>query len=191
MKTTMNITTLLRPAGLSLALLFMCPALSRADKEAEKTETAPAEKGDDTEAGAKKLLSAFLKPDADLKTLSAALRPEKADYEAVFSREFSAKLFALYDPAWASGKLVLTAKEGQTELIVRSAPSADIKAWTKNASDVLPGGYQKIKDEFKEGNTIYSFKFVKPGETLGMAYDGLVFVNGHWRIFPKPFRAAN
>ena len=31
---------------------------------------------------------------------------------------------------------------------------------------------------------------VKPGETLGMAFDGLAFVNGHWRIFPKPWRAA-
>ena len=38
--------------------------------------------------------------------------------------------------------------------------------------------------------TLFRFKFVKAGETIGMAFDGLAFVNGHWRIFPKPWRAA-
>jgi hypothetical protein len=33
------------------------------------------------------------------------------------------------------------------------------------------------------------WKFVKPGETIGMAYDGLVFVNGHWAWFPKAWHA--
>jgi hypothetical protein len=36
---------------------------------------------------------------------------------------------------------------------------------------------------------IYRFKFVEPGKDLGMAFDGLIYVNGHWRIFPKPWRA--
>ena len=30
---------------------------------------------------------------------------------------------------------------------------------------------------------------VLPGESLGMAFDGLVHVNGHWAWFPKPWRA--
>ena len=37
--------------------------------------------------------------------------------------------------------------------------------------------------------TWWRWKFTKPGEDLGMAYDGLVFVNGHWAWFPKPYRA--
>ena len=32
------------------------------------------------------------------------------------------------------------------------------------------------------------FKFVKPGQTFGMAFDGLVYINGKWCIFPKPYR---
>ncbi|TMQ06352.1 MAG: hypothetical protein E6J91_38110 [Deltaproteobacteria bacterium] len=27
------------------------------------------------------------------------------------------------------------------------------------------------------------------GEQLGMAYDGLIYVNNHWAWFPKPWRA--
>lgn len=30
---------------------------------------------------------------------------------------------------------------------------------------------------------------LEPGQTLGMAFDGLVHVNGHWRLFPKPWKA--
>ena len=43
--------------------------------------------------------------------------------------------------------------------------------------------------QLQSGVTLYRFKFVKPGEGLGMAFDGLVHVNGHWVIIPKPWRA--
>jgi hypothetical protein len=36
--------------------------------------------------------------------------------------------------------------------------------------------------------THYAFKFVKPGETTGMAFEGLTHVNGKWKLFPKPWR---
>jgi hypothetical protein len=185
------------PARAARAILISVFVLAAAACDDKKTGKAPegapaASTGGPpaTEAGAKELLSAFLKPGADVKSLSQNLRPSKADYSTVFTDEFAAKLAALYDPAWESGALVLKPNEGQTELLLRAVPSAEIKAWSKTASDDLPGGYEKIKDHFRDGHTIYAFKFVKPGETLGMAYDGLVHVNGHWRIFPKPFRAA-
>ena len=43
------------------------------------------------QAGARELLSAFLKPGADLKALSAELKPGTADYAAVFTGDFAAK----------------------------------------------------------------------------------------------------
>lgn len=142
-----------------------------------------------TQAGANELLSAFVKPGADLKALSAALKPVTADYTAVFTSDFAAKVEAAHAPMWATNP-ELGPKEGQTEVLLDGVTSADIKGWTANAADVLPGGYQGIKDKFQDGLIVYRFKFVKPGETLGMAFDGLVHVNGKWRIFPKPFRAA-
>ena len=141
------------------------------------------------QAGAKELLSAFLKPGADLKALSAVLKPGSADYAAVFTGDFAAKVEAAHAPMWATNP-ELGPKEGQTELLLDGVSSADIKGWTANAADVLPGGYQGIKDKFQDGLLVYRFKFVKPGETSGMAFDGLVYVNGQWRLFPKPFRAA-
>lgn len=142
-----------------------------------------------TEAGARELLSAFLKPDADRKALSAALRPANADYEAVFTADLAAKLRAAHAPMWDAGQGI-GPNEGQTEILLHGVPSAEIKAWTQNASNILPGGYERVKDQINDGLTIYRFKFVKPGESLGMAFDGLVHVNGNWRLFPKPWRAA-
>jgi hypothetical protein len=149
-----------------------------------------AEKYPNTEAGAKALLSEFLKPGADLKALSKQLQPTKADYETVFDASLAQKLYDLYQPAWEAGVLVIAPKAGQTELLLQNVPSSEIRQWSERAAAILPGGYRQISANIKDGYTIYTFKFVKPGEQLGMAFDGLSFVNGHWCIFPKPWRAA-
>lgn len=39
-----------------------------------------------------------------------------------------------------------------------------------------------------KGLVFYRFKFVEPGKELGISFDGLVFVNGRFVIFPKPWR---
>ena len=164
-------------ATLLLFLVGMLPPVTAAEKY-------PA--GD---AGAQALLSEFLKPAADVKTLSKQLQPTKADYEAIYSPTLASKLIAMYEPVWASGALVITPKPDQTELKVQSVPSAEVRQWTPKASAILPGGYKQISPDIKDGFTVYAFKFVKPGEQLGMAWDGLTYVNGHWCIFPKPWRA--
>ncbi len=53
----------------------------------------------------------------------------------------------------------------------------------------FPGGYKKVISYFKADMPIARFKFVKSGERLGMAFDGLVFVNDHWVLMPRPWRA--
>ena len=84
--------------------------------------------------------------------------------------------------------MVLAPKTGQTELLLSSATSEELQKWTGNAKDQFPGGYEKIGPSIADGFTFYRFKFVAPGAKLGMAFDGLVHVNGHWRLFPKPYR---
>ena len=142
----------------------------------------------DRSAEARALLEAFVAPGADAATLSQKLRPAKRDYDAVFLPDASARLQAAYDPAWSSGSLVLRGKPGQTSVLVWSATAEDLQAWRPAARDRFPGGYQKVAPHLRPGVTLYSFKFVEPGETLGMAFDGLAYVNGRWCIFPKPFR---
>ena len=142
-----------------------------------------------TEEGAKALLAEFVKPGADHAALSRQLRPTADDYKAVFEPDLAAKAESVYGPAWDGGQLVVAPKAGQTEVKVFSATSEELKGWTGGASE-FPGGYKDVAAQIKPGLKVYRFKFVEPGEDLGMAYDGLVNVNGHWRIFPKPWRVA-
>ena len=165
-----------------LALLFLTFALAFATA-ANAAETFPG-----TEAGATSFLKEFLKPGADHAALSKQLRPTTADYAAVFEADSSAKVAAVYDPAWEAGQIVVAPKAGQTEVKVFSATSDEMKSWTGNAAE-FPGGWKDVAAKLKPGLKIYRFKFVEPGKDLGMAFDGLIYVNGNWRIFPKPWRA--
>ena len=149
---------------------------------------APPEKEvDASEAGAKALLSEFLAPGADHAKLSAALAPTAGNYAAAFVGDAATKAEAGYKQAWEDGRMVLKPNAGQTELLLWKATTEELNAGTGDAKQ-FPGGYQEIAKHLKPGVTWYRFKFVEPGETLGMAFDGLACINGRWTIFPKPWR---
>lgn len=169
------------------------------DKVAKTDEGKAAPKGDtkpasDPPAGdikldeAKKFLGQFLKEGADHAALSKDLVPKDEDYAAVFVDDVVAKAKETYGPMWKDGAMKLAPKEGQTELLLWAATGAQLQKGEGDAEQ-FPGGYKKIADKLKPDVVFYRFKFTKPGETIGMAFDGLVYVNGHWTIFPKPWRA--
>jgi hypothetical protein len=164
-------------------LVLACAALLAA---ASAAAAAPPPSAD---REARAVLEAFVRPGADHAALSRRLRPTRADYEAVFARDFAASLQALYDPAWDQGALVIKGKPAQTEVLVFGADSGEIREWRGAASQRFPGGWQRVAPHLKRGHRVYAFKFVEPGQSMGMAFDGLVRVNGQWRIFPKPWRA--
>ncbi len=134
------------------------------------------------------LLKKFLAAGTDRAALTKELRPTSDDYAKVFTADFARKLEASQKPLWDSAP-VIGPKDGQTEVTVAKATTEDFQKGTAAAKE-FPGGYAKIGDKLQAGVTLFRFKFVKAGETIGMAFDGLAFVNGHWRIFPKPWRAA-
>ncbi|MEO6740752.1 MAG: hypothetical protein ABIP20_10895 [Chthoniobacteraceae bacterium] len=140
------------------------------------------------EAAATALLKKFMATGADRAALTRELRPTSDDYAKIFTADFAKKLEAGQKPLWDSAP-VIGPKEGQTEVTVAKATTEDFQKGTAAAKE-FPGGYAKLGDKLQPGATLFRFKFVKPGETLGMAFDGLAFVNGHWRIFPKPWRSA-
>ena len=143
-----------------------------------------------TKDGAKSLLGEFMKPDADRKKLTMELRPTKEDYRAFYADESTAARAETYfDKLWSSGDAVVAPKEGQTELKLFSATTEDLRD-SKGESSDFPGAMISLAStgNLKPNQTIYAFKFVKPGESTGMAFEGLTHVNGHWRLFPKPWK---
>lgn len=142
-----------------------------------------------TEEGARAFLTDIRKPGADAKAMTASLKPQGADYAAVFEGELARKAEAEYAKLWSDPSAVIGAKAENSELKLWKATSDEIKAGSGNARE-FPGGYQKISAQLKPGVTWYRWKYTKPGEDLGMAFDGLTYINGHWAWFPKPWRVA-
>ncbi len=143
-----------------------------------------------TAAGAKALVSEFVKPGVDAPALTKLLRPTTADYNAVFDAKAAANLDAVYSPEWERGSFVVIARPGQTDVKVSSATVADLKANNEKAKD-FPGGYAKLASHLVGNATIYRFRFIEPGQEQGSSYDGLVHVNGHWALIPKPWRGLD
>jgi hypothetical protein len=142
-----------------------------------------------TEEGLRSMLTDMRKSDAEAMAMTKALRPTSADYQAVFVGEHAEKLEKAYDLLWNNTKAKIGASPENSEIKIWKTTSDDMKAWTGDAKEGWPGGYQKVGEWLKPGVTWWRWKYTKPGEELGMAFDGLVFVNGHWAWFPRPWRA--
>jgi hypothetical protein len=136
---------------------------------------------------AKALLMKFLQPGADHDTMTKKLRPTLADYKAYFIAGSWQKAKTAYDQVWDQYPIAVKPNPVQTELLLWNATVDELKNGTGDANQ-FPGGYKDIIQHIKPGHTIYRFKFVEPGKTIGMAFDGLVFINGHWVLIPKPWR---
>lgn len=141
-----------------------------------------------TTEGAKALIEEFLKADTDRKKLTMELRPTKEDYKAFYAEESEAvRAEAFYDKLWSSGQAVIAPKEGQTEIKLFSATPKQLMDFDGEYAE-FPTAMISLSEKLKPDLTIYAFKFVKPDETTGMAYEGLTHINGKWRLFPKPWR---
>ena len=135
----------------------------------------------------KEMLTGFTKSGADAAALSNALRPKAADYDAVFVGDAATRMKAGIEPLWDSGKLVIKPAPEQTEIVVVGAGQGDLVKGEGNAQ-ACPGGYKGVAEKIQPNTVVYCAKFVKPGEKHGLSIDGLVYVNGHWALFPKPWK---
>ncbi len=137
--------------------------------------------------GARQLLTQFLDPDLNKSALTQKLRPTPQDFKTVFKKSAVKSAYQGYETPWNEGKIVVRGRPGQTELMIWSATTEELQQ-NKGDAAAFPGGYQAVSSHFIPGLRFYRFKFLAPGEALGFAWDGLIFVNGHWVIFPKPWR---
>jgi hypothetical protein len=166
-----------RSLCLALAILFPCVAAPTI------AATSQGLKGDAAEL--RSLLMDFVKPGADCQALTQKLRPTPADYSSLFREPFATKAREAIEAAFKSDEGILKPKDSQTEVLLQSITTDEIRRWTARAKESLPGGYEAIRTEFKPGLQIYTARFVKPGESTGSVIRNLVFVNGVWRVFPK------
>jgi len=138
--------------------------------------------------GGKKLVEELMKS-SDKAGMVAKMKPTKADLEALFDPSAVETMSAYVDKVYGSiGDIGM--KPEQTEVLFNMAATEDFLNAT-DAAKKFPGGYARLAPKLKPGVIWYAWKYVKPGETLGMAFDGLAHVNSRWVWIPKPFRAIS
>lgn len=138
---------------------------------------------------AKRLLEQFVQPGADRKALTWALKPTEAEIRAVYAEPLGSKLVALYGQMFQPG-VSLDPKPDQAAIWLSHATVQNLKRGDAVLRD-FPGGYKDVLPYMQGDYPIVRFKFVKPGETTGFAFDGLIFINNHWVLMPKPWRALD
>ncbi len=140
-----------------------------------------------SEADARRLLTAFLDPGADHRALTQAILPTREEVFAVYADPLGSALWASYESQMGPG-VAFAPKEGQTELLVVYATTRELFDQRPVLAE-FPGGYKDVLQYFRIDVPIVRFKFVKPGETLGLAFDGLMYLDGRWVIMPKPWQS--
>lgn len=140
-----------------------------------------------TPEGARAVVAQFAADAAgDRRAAMARLRPTAADYRAVYREPRASKLEAAHKSLWDSGQTI-GGKAGQTEFQVVFARTDDLID-DKPVAREFPGGYAQVASDLQRGVPIVRFRYVEPGKSSGMAFDGLVHVNGRWVLIPSPWR---
>ncbi len=148
--------------------------------------TAPPERAALAVAQARLLLEPFLTPGADHAQLATQLRPRPEDYDKVFEPAFAGVAREAYERIWDEMNPVPRPNTGQRELLLAAATAEQIRS--EGAPGAFPGGFSRIRDTLLPGPVWLCWKFVRQGERLGMAFDGLVRVGDRFCWFPKTWR---
>lgn len=118
------------------------------------------------------------------------LMPRESDYEIVFTGVAVEMARKAYRDMWNSNPQIKYPDHLQTELHCFIAP-AGMLTWENELSWNFPGGYRKVARWLNPNRVWVAWKFVVPGESTGMAYNGLVWCDDHWAWFPKPYQALS
>jgi hypothetical protein len=119
-------------------------------------------------------------------SVTATLRPRPEDYALAFLPEAAETARQAYETLWADPPRVTHVAPG-SQLQCHVAP-AGMLADDNALSWKFPGGYRAISPLLNPHRVWVAWKFIDPGKTAGMAYDGLVWLDNRWAWFPKPYR---
>jgi hypothetical protein len=175
-------------AANSGASLLKIVAASRRPESSRAAET-PASPAPPpgSEAEARALLMRYFAPDADFHALTQALLPAEADVKALYAEPLASALWESLSAQMGHGT-AFGPKPGQNDLIIAYATTGAL-AQGEPVLEEFPGGYRDVAPYFLINVPIVRFKFVEAGEEMGLAFDGLVHLDGRWLIIPKPWRS--
>ena len=119
-----------------------------------------------------------------------AFKPRASDYSLAFSKQAAPKAASIYQALW-QGELPLPAPwPGQTRMLV----TACFSEWFSQNNDLLdqfPPAYREIAGLLEPGTIWVSWRYTKPDQEKGAAFDGLVQVGDRWVWFLRAHRVLS
>ncbi len=140
---------------------------------------------------AEQIVTAFIDPSrfGEHLDLFAQLRPHADDFADLFLGVYADQARERYPTVYADLGPPRAAGRDQTQVrIVCASPLLLGPRATIPLAERLPGGYAAMLDRLHPGATWCAWKYVRPGETTGMAWDGLAWTGERWAWLPKPWR---
>ena len=117
----------------------------------------------------------------------STLFPSREDCETIFHEDVCEKVYRYQRfLRRQTGIVVAPLTAQQTDFLIWAASTGELRTY-KGEAQFFPGGYRELAPHMKKGITFYRIKFVQPGHKIGSAYDVLVYVNGNWRLFQRPW----
>jgi hypothetical protein len=138
-----------------------------------------------TDEGLAQLANEFIGDRDDFGPLLARLRPDTADYADVFTADILVDAIRHYDGYWQAPS-VFPPTERQTEYRLTEATTEELVTGSGDAA-TFPVGYRDVAAHLRPGLTVHRITFHEPGAAGGIEVDGLIYVNGRWRLFPTPW----
>lgn len=123
----------------------------------------------------------------EITELTYQLEPSREEYEQVFKAPYDKLVWRYHKRLrrYADVRVHPILKK-QTEFLLWSATTEQLQLYEGEARN-FPGGYREMATFMKPELTFYRFKFVEPGRKLGSAFDVLIYIDGHWRMFHRPW----
>ncbi len=135
--------------------------------------------------GATALAGQFVAPGTDPQVVAKSLQPDLEDYDVVFTPDVAGKLRHEMEELWEDGNGEAKIPKDRTIVKVWKATVEELLAG-KGEHQACVDSYKGVAKMVKPGIVVHCLKFQKPGEMMGTAFDGLIYVRGHWAIFPRP-----
>jgi hypothetical protein len=117
--------------------------------------------------------------------ITRSLRPRATDYEKTFLGPALAAARQVYEPVWEAPVDIILPTAAQTQLLCYITP-ASMLSTENELSCHFPAGYRALAPWLEPQRLWLAWRYVRPGESKGLFYDGLVWCDDHWVWFPKP-----
>ncbi|MFI5891801.1 Imm49 family immunity protein [Actinoplanes sp. NPDC051513] len=114
------------------------------------------------------------------------MRPRDEDYAKTFTPGTVERARRRYEELWA-GPLDFRHPDTNARVEIHVAP-AGMLGDANELSRFFPGGYRTIAGLLLPKRVWAAWRYVTPGQTAGLSYDGLAWCDDHWAWFPKPYR---